>query len=438
MTKTNEAELEERIKLLAEATGRSEASIRADLEDDGTLNLSNEPGSSPDLISQLKEAAELMAVVNQINTDVGDNKILNGNGNSTEVKVETTLEGDAIDRAIDSAISKAEKIKTLIITLMPIIALFGGATLEGLGVVDVTEWGEDSVWEDDEPYMEVYWGCMDPGAMNYDSSANEDDGSCDYEDHDEQLLDIQNHELSLVGDNELKVEFGLMVEGDFCCDDIELIWEIEVNGYYDDGLRRVTLHSYDEEGYIDLEQYWSDMGEGNYHARIEVRWMNEMWDEETTNGVTIEDPEPDPVEGCTDPDAENYNSEADQDDGSCEYPEPEDCEPKLYSIFAMRENNNTTVKVQYDIDCTNSDVYQNVSVQWLAYENGSTNDPYNWTEASHTIHEEEWDEYTLTLGNFTNGSYDLYFYVIWDDSDGNDYIERKWSNVEMESEENDG
>ncbi len=45
------------------------------------------------------------------------------------------------------------------------------------------------------------------------------------------------------------------------------------------------------------------------------------------------------VEGCTDPEALNYNSEATVDDGSCEYPE----DSELYSIFGRKfndENNN--------------------------------------------------------------------------------------------------
>ena len=31
----------------------------------------------------------------------------------------------------------------------------------------------------------------------------------------------------------------------------------------------------------------------------------------------------DPILGCTDSDAENYDSQATEDDGSCEYEEPE-------------------------------------------------------------------------------------------------------------------
>ena len=41
---------EEKVRMLAEATGRSESDIRADIEDDGGLNESNREN---DLVSQL-------------------------------------------------------------------------------------------------------------------------------------------------------------------------------------------------------------------------------------------------------------------------------------------------------------------------------------------------------------------------------------------------
>ena len=399
-----QAELEEKAQIIAEATGRTKEAVLEDLLDDGIVNLSNEEKKDASLVEQLKEAAELIATVQNINKQVSDNTVLNGGQNKTEVAVETTLEGDIVDRAIASVERKAEKIRKIALIIAPILLLATG----GVGLDYFLEDGDNDSWEGDEYEM---WGCTAPDAENYNPDATDDDGSCFwsngnggtgppdcienwnwdqveirdfdsngqgynndimvrtnfndwsrcnahmdgyfiisvdndetgenydmhqindkfndefYVDHhvydvptgeyvvsityhkgpnfwegpstlltmeeDEKELDIQNHQLSLVGDNELKAEFNLLVEGDFCCEDIEIVWEVQMNGYYDDGLKRFTQHSYDEEGYIQLEQYWNDMADGNYHVRIEVKSMDEMWDEETTNGVTIEaEPEP--------------------------------------------------------------------------------------------------------------------------------------------------
>ena len=103
-------ELREKARLLAEATGRDEEDILADLLDDGILNNSNK-ADGKDLVEQLKEAAELISTVQNISKEVSENTVLNGGDNATEVKVETTLEGDIVDRAIESVQRKAENIK---------------------------------------------------------------------------------------------------------------------------------------------------------------------------------------------------------------------------------------------------------------------------------------------------------------------------------------
>ena len=418
---------------LADLTGRKKADIVADLLDDGQLNMSAGSDSEP-------------------NKDF-----------------------------LDVAQEQAEKLKTLLTTLIPILALLMGIGAEGMGIVDVTGWGEDSVWDGDGPSQ--IWGCTNPDADNYDDRANADDGSCHWDDNhgggggppcnedwrwenvnirdsdmngqgfnndievdmdfedwndcnrlmsgafilqlwnndgnsqydshemnpefhndfhlrhtyqdlpesdytfsvtyhfegshwegpsqlittegedEEGTLDIQNQQLSIVGDNELKAEFNLLVEGDFCCDDIEIIWEVEVDGYYDDGLRRVTHHSYDEEGYISLEQYWNDMPDANYHARMEVRWMNEMKDEETTNGVTIEtEPEPEPCSAAIDNFQVNVDENTVELDFYLQVDEDTDCPSHLTVEFILRSDSNTITheSVVDTLDSTHSWDFEDV------------------------------------------------------------------------------
>jgi hypothetical protein len=119
-----------------------------------------------DIIRELKDAAAFMDAVKEISKDVDGNKILNGGDNSTEVKVETTLDGDVVDRAIESVQRKAENLRNLITTLIPVFLLLTGGGLEAFGVIDIFEnegetspiasscgYGIDWVdwtWEDDE------------------------------------------------------------------------------------------------------------------------------------------------------------------------------------------------------------------------------------------------------------------------------------------------
>ena len=91
------SELAEQAKIVAEATGREEADVLADLLDDGIVNNSH-IAPEKDLVTQLKEAAELITTVQSINQEVSENKVLNGGDNKTDIKVETTLEGDIVDR----------------------------------------------------------------------------------------------------------------------------------------------------------------------------------------------------------------------------------------------------------------------------------------------------------------------------------------------------
>ena len=170
------SDLAEQAKIVADATGREEADVLADLLDDGIVNNSHK-SAEKDLVTQLREAAELITMVQSINSEVSENSVLNGGDNSTNITVETTLEGDIVDRAIEAVQRKADKIKALIITLTPIILLLTGGGLEAFGVIDM--FGSDSENDGEYEYIE-YYGCTDYIADNYDEYANIDDGSCYY------------------------------------------------------------------------------------------------------------------------------------------------------------------------------------------------------------------------------------------------------------------
>ncbi len=166
-------ELKEKAEIIAEATGRTYEKVLEDLMDDGIVNLSNEEKKDASLVEQLKEAAELIATVQNISAEVSNNSVLNGGENSTDIVVETTLEGDIVDRAIASVERKAEKIRKIAVIIAPILLLLTG----GIGLdffLDDDDGGNS--WEDDN-YYEV-WGCTAPDAENYMVDATVDDGTC--------------------------------------------------------------------------------------------------------------------------------------------------------------------------------------------------------------------------------------------------------------------
>jgi hypothetical protein len=121
--------LAEKAQVIAEATGRCEEDVLADLLDDGKANLS---------------------------------------------AGQDAKEKDFLDIATE----QAEKLKTFLTTMVPIIVLLGAVGAEGIGLLDLTDWGGDSIFDDDSA---ILWGCMDDTANNYNGEATKDDESCEYD-----------------------------------------------------------------------------------------------------------------------------------------------------------------------------------------------------------------------------------------------------------------
>tara|TARA_A100001201_G_scaffold141065_1_gene135576 strand:+ start:2404 stop:4425 length:2022 start_codon:yes stop_codon:yes gene_type:complete len=317
-------ELEEKAQVIAEATGRTKEAVLEDLMDDGIVNLSNEEKKDASLVEQLKEAAELISTVQAINKQVSDNSVLNGGNNKTEVAVETTLEGDIVDRAIASVERKAQNIRKIVVIIAPIMLLLTGGV--GLDFFLDNDNSDGSSWEDDE-YYEI-WGCTAPDADNYNPDATNDDGTCYWDttgppcnsDWRWDAVIIQDFDANGEGfNNDLQIQMTFNdwnkcnrhMEGHFVVE----IWD-ETRGFMWNQYH--IDNKFHDQYTIDDHHY--DLEAGDYVVSVEYHFDDSHWTGPSTLVTMESEPEPEPVQGCTDSSATNYNGEATEDDGSCEYP----------------------------------------------------------------------------------------------------------------------
>ena len=286
-----------------------------------------------DIIRELKDAAALMDAVKEISKDVDGNKILNGGDNSTEVKVETTLEGDVVDRAIESVQRKAENLRNLITTLIPVFLLLTGGGLEAFGVINILEDGgeispiddscgygidwADWIWEDDElnVFGNLWTDCenistdsletMVVMANAFDSEVPNPEwvvGNIDIYDWEQ---DSNFHiELGDAPDKEITIWVDLFIRDDFD------------NG----GIPIAQTQLTDVQKPVEIVGGCMNSNAENYNPQA------------TEDDGSCEYP-PEPIQGCTDSDAENYQTEAEEDDGSCEYPPEEPCEVEITNHY---------------------------------------------------------------------------------------------------------
>ena len=148
-----------------------------------------------------------------------------------------------------------------------------------------------------------------------------------------------------------------------------------------------------------------------------------FWEDEEGNEYD------DMIWGCTNDAAENYDPEANVDDGSC-IPYEEDCEPFYYDNYTVYVNNQTEIQFNYDVDI-NCDEEQEVEVQFLVYKTNSTNGdmPENYSIDIWNVYNGDVGYRNITLGNFTTGYYDVYSYLINDD--GEMITELIWYDIEL-------
>ena len=351
-TENHDDELVRKAKLLAEATGRSFEDVLEDLLDDGELNNSNT--AKADLVTQLKEAAELITTVQNINKQVTENTVLNGGENKTEVKVETTLEGDIVDRAIESAQRKADNIKKLILTLTPVFLLLTGGSMEAFGVINM--FGSDDSDDDYDPdYYVEYGGCMNPDAKNYDEWASWEDGSCEFDDsgggggppdcepnwwwQNEAIFDHDHDGQGFNNDLRVQVDFR----------DLNQCNEHMNNGYFEIMVGeedRILEYNFHDE--FTINEHYLNLPAGDYYVTVKYyTYDGSMWSGPET-WVTMES-EPTCVTDLIHKDAELYLIGGNELEVAMIIQSNNDCESEVDFMFSLYHNDTYQSTVEYGV-----------------------------------------------------------------------------------------
>lgn len=149
-----------------------------------------------------------------------------------------------------------------------------------------------------------------------------------------------------------------------------------------------------------------------------------------------------PIQGCTDPDAENYDEWAEEDDGSCVY-EPvveSDCRPQMYDAYYDLEfveegdeesdyNESANMTMTWDADLT-CDEAHNLTVIWTFYDNATDEWAGIQEELIYITYGMDWDYVNLTISAVPAGTYDIYSTFYLDVTDTY-YIGTDWLGVEV-------
>ena len=185
------------------------------------------PGDIEEALANAEEIAELTGRDKKdVIADLLDDGKLN---NSNAIKENTS--------AIDRATEMANKTHKLLTALIPILLLISTSGLELSGIIDLTPAGngEDDEWFWEDESSDIYWGCTDYDAINYDEYANEDDGSCEYEEE-EVVEEVEECEPEYYdyylnyADNNTSIVFTYDV--DLPCDETQEV-EVQLLAYLD-------------------------------------------------------------------------------------------------------------------------------------------------------------------------------------------------------------
>jgi hypothetical protein len=186
-----------------------------------------------------------------------------------------------------------ENTKNGITLMIALFFLFAYAPDEAILIEQPNNGGENGGGTNGGGTTEVY-GCTDPTANNYDSTATVDDGSCSYDPND--VYGCTDPEAN-------NYDSTATVDDGSCTYDSN-----DIYGCTDPNANNYDSTATVDDGSCNYDVYGcTDPNANNYDSTATVDDGSCNYD----------------VYGCTDPNADNYDPAANVDDGSCVYPPPQ-------------------------------------------------------------------------------------------------------------------
>jgi len=233
-----------------------------------------------------------------------------------------------------------------------------------------------------------YGACLNPDADNYDDYASWDDGSCYWEDDNENPPNPSEcnpewvyYDTSYQEEYDIKIQFSFE-DGEQCGIEIDghfIISIIKDGNVYDEDFVQIQPFT----DFIDWQHEFTDLEEGSYHISVELHQTSctdyggacdhsAAWESPHNPSFWIDEKV---IYGCTDNSADNYNDEATEDDDSCTYPEPPcNGSASFYDVTYLWQNetNDTiSLKVMWDADWSCEEA-QDIEVDIFLEDNNSS------------------------------------------------------------------